>query len=180
MGRKDWPAEKIWVALDPSPEVVSDACRHNADLLVTHHPLVFEPLKTLDFAMPVAGTIYLAACNHLSILTAHTNLDSAAGGVNDLLAAELDLQNVTVLDERGNARTDGSHPNTGLGRVGDLQRETTLEELGRRLKEKLALPLLRTVGRRNMPVGRVAVCGGSAGGLLARFFFFRCPGFCRW
>lgn len=97
IGQKDWPAEKIRIALDPLPEVVRDACANNTQLLVTHHPLIFRPLKSIDFSTPSGSVIHMAARHQMGIFSAHTNLDSAAGGVNDMLAACIGLKDRKVL-----------------------------------------------------------------------------------
>ncbi|MBW1940555.1 MAG: Nif3-like dinuclear metal center hexameric protein, partial [Deltaproteobacteria bacterium] len=53
VGQRDWPVRKILVALDPAVDVVAEACKNNVDLLITHHPLIFKPLKSIDFNTPI-------------------------------------------------------------------------------------------------------------------------------
>jgi len=91
------PVKNIWVALDPTYQVVNAACQQNIDLLITHHPLIFKPLQFLDFRTPEGSIIDLAARHHLSIFTAHTNLDSARGGINDVLAGRIGLYDLKPL-----------------------------------------------------------------------------------
>ncbi len=98
IGCESWPVKKIWVALDPSPPVIEKACEQDVNLLITHHPLFFKPVKKLD-----VGTLFgkcLADCiqKRLSIYSAHTNLDSVDGGLNDILAMRIGLQNCRILD----------------------------------------------------------------------------------
>jgi dinuclear metal center YbgI/SA1388 family protein len=97
VGHHDWPVNLIWVALDPTYEVITRACNNQVDLLVTHHPLIFRPLPSVNVGDTVGRTIELALKNQLSVLCAHTNLDSAHGGVNDMLAEKLGLKSVRVL-----------------------------------------------------------------------------------
>jgi dinuclear metal center YbgI/SA1388 family protein len=97
VGHRDQRAALIWVALDPSIHVVTDACEQGVDLLVTHHPLIHHPLKRIDFSSAVGAVVQKAVCHNLSIYSAHTNLDSAAGGVNDVLASTIGLENLQVL-----------------------------------------------------------------------------------
>lgn len=99
IGRRDQSVKLVWVALDPSMRVVTDACEQGVDLLITHHPLIYRPLKRIDFSSPVGGAIQKAICHNLSIFSAHTNLDSTAGGVNDILAEAIGLKNLSVLGE---------------------------------------------------------------------------------
>lgn len=97
VGKQDWPVRSVWVALDPLPEVVEAACDQHVDMLITHHPLLFQPLKQLDFNSPVGAILYQSAVHRLSIYAAHTNLDKATGGVNDMLARRIGLEDVSVL-----------------------------------------------------------------------------------
>jgi dinuclear metal center YbgI/SA1388 family protein len=89
--------QKIGVALDPTFEVVDRACRRSIDLLITHHPLIFKPLKSIAVNTPTGSVIHLATRNHLAIFAAHTNLDSAIGGINDILANRIGLSNLEPL-----------------------------------------------------------------------------------
>lgn len=97
IGQKDWPVRNIWVALDPLPEVVNAACRENADLLITHHPLIFKPLKSIAWDESLGQIILQAAQSRLAVFSAHTNLDIAPGGLNDIFAQRLGLTDLRPL-----------------------------------------------------------------------------------
>ena len=97
VGQKDWPVRNIWVALDPLYDVVEAACRQDVDLLITHHPLIFQPLRSIDFNTKVGSVIQMATRSQLAIFTAHTNLDIVADGLNDILASRIGLSNLSVL-----------------------------------------------------------------------------------
>jgi dinuclear metal center YbgI/SA1388 family protein len=97
VGRKDWPVRLIWVALDPLPEVIAAACDQRVDLLITHHPLLFTPIKNLDFSSPIGSILYQAAVSQLAVYSAHTNLDKVSGGLNDILAKRIGLDPVDIL-----------------------------------------------------------------------------------
>jgi len=101
VGQKDWPVRTVWIALDPLPDVVAAACKKDVDLLITHHPLLFQPLRSIDFSSPVGSIINLAARHRIAIFAAHTNFDNAAGGINDVLARRIDLKNLKVLGGSG-------------------------------------------------------------------------------
>ncbi len=100
VGHMNWPVKNIWIALDPTREVVAKACRNGADLLICHHPLVFKPLKSVDTRTPVGGIIETALRHRLAIYSAHTNLDSAADGLNDYLSFRLGLSGLKILQKR--------------------------------------------------------------------------------
>jgi dinuclear metal center YbgI/SA1388 family protein len=96
-GAKTWPVQRVVVALDPSLEVVAAACGDDADLLICHHPLIFKPISTIDFNTPLGKILGLAIEHQMAIFSAHTNLDSALGGLNDMLAKRLGLHQCRVL-----------------------------------------------------------------------------------
>ncbi|MFH2044268.1 MAG: Nif3-like dinuclear metal center hexameric protein [Pseudomonadota bacterium] len=100
-GKLDWPVKKVLIALDPTPDVIEVACSKRVDLLVTHHPMIFNPLKSIDFSSSTGSLIYKAAINNLAIFSAHTNLDSASDGINDLLALSIGLKNIKTLCKSG-------------------------------------------------------------------------------
>ncbi len=99
VGDKNWPVKSIMVALDPLPDIVAEACRKKINLLITHHPLIFKPLSRIDFSTPVGSTIQLSVQNRLSLFAAHTNLDSASGGINDIISEKLGLKALSVLSK---------------------------------------------------------------------------------
>ena len=80
------PADRIMVSLDPGRDAMAAAIAQECRLLLTHHPLIFKPLKRISAGEPVGALISLAITNGLSVISLHTNLDIAAGGVNDMLA----------------------------------------------------------------------------------------------
>ncbi|MBC2715697.1 MAG: Nif3-like dinuclear metal center hexameric protein [Desulfobacteraceae bacterium] len=96
-GDRNWAVKHVIVALDPSPSVIKTACEKNADLLITHHPLIFRPLKNLILDTPVGEIIDLSVRHRLAVFSAHTNLDSVHGGLNDLFAQKIGLKNLTFL-----------------------------------------------------------------------------------
>ncbi len=97
VGKLDWLVKRILIALDPTPDVIDFACNTRTELLITHHPMIFNPLKSIDFSSSVGSLIYKAAINNLAIFSAHTNLDSAAGGINDFIALHIGLKNIERL-----------------------------------------------------------------------------------
>ena len=103
IGNRDWPVKKVWTALDPLPEVVARACENGVDLLVTHHPLFFKPVKHIDCRSPLGRIAEMALSRRLAIFSAHTNLDSVPGGVNDVLVGRMGLHTVRVLADPADA-----------------------------------------------------------------------------
>jgi len=87
IGCRQWPVKRVLTALDPTPEVIREVRNRKADVLVTHHPLIFSPLRSLDLDTPIGGLLQELLRQHIAVISAHTNLDSVQGGVNDILAS---------------------------------------------------------------------------------------------
>jgi len=178
IGDPRWPARRLWVALDPSLEVVKAACGEDVDLLITHHPLIYRPLKSIDFDTPGGSIIQTAAQHQLAIFSAHTNLDIVRDGVNDVLAKRLGLKNLKILQSVETVeRLDdisfsliGGNAEHGIGRIGTLAKTTSLKSLALTVKKKLALNFAKIAGDPGLKVTRVAICSGSGSSLMQAFF----------
>jgi len=97
IGTLNKPISNVLIALDVLEEVVNEAIEKQAELIIAHHPIIFNPLKTILTDTPW-GKVYEKLIKHdIAVYAAHTNLDVAIGGVNDLLAEKLELQNTEVL-----------------------------------------------------------------------------------
>ena len=161
-GRKDRAVKKILVALDPFATVIDEAIALGADLIVTHHPLIFGgELKAVNTDTETGRCLLTLIENGIAAINAHTNLDQAPGGVNEVLAKKLALVNVQVLNPCGT--TEAGEP-WGLIRMGEVP-EQPLEAFLNRVKTLLGCEGLRYVNG-NKPVRRVCVGGGSCGGAL--------------
>ena len=97
IGDRNRPVETIRVALDPTPDVVNAASKDGVDLLITHHPLIFHPLKFIDLETPMGFILKTALERRMAIFSAHTNLDNANDGLNDILASRIGLEDLKVL-----------------------------------------------------------------------------------
>ncbi|MGI6712367.1 MAG: Nif3-like dinuclear metal center hexameric protein [Bacillota bacterium] len=97
IGHPGEKAENILITLDINEAVVNEAISQGIDLIISHHPLIFEPLKTLRFDTPLGKICAELISNNIAVYAAHTNLDRASGGINDVLAHILGLQNTEVL-----------------------------------------------------------------------------------
>jgi dinuclear metal center YbgI/SA1388 family protein len=97
VGDRSWPAQRVMVALDPTAAVVGEAGARSCGLLVTHHPLLFRALNSLDLADPVARVAVSAAEARIAVAAVHTNADVADPGVSDALAEELEIEVTGVL-----------------------------------------------------------------------------------
>ena len=167
VGSRRWPVHLVWVALDPDPRVIAAAVKAGVDLLVTHHPLIMEPLKRIDLDTPWGAAIAAALEHHLAIYSAHTNLDAAAGGTNDILAQILGLGDLVPFIPHPAGETEPAV--TGIGRQGSLTVVLSLKELGARVKAALGMESVRIVGDPALDVQQVVLCTGSGGSLVDQF-----------
>jgi len=155
---------KICVSLDPTLESLRASLKQGAQLLLTHHPLIFKAVNSLDVHSYPADVILEAARGGISIVAVHTNLDMAQMGINDMLAGQLGLREVVVLRE-----IDG-RAGCGLGRIGTLPSPVLLSSFVQDVKEILGTDRLRLVGNLEKQIRCVAVVGGSGGSLIKDAF----------
>lgn len=158
-GRRNAPVTKILVALDPFDAVCREAADLGAELIVTHHGLIFQPLKAVTDETVIGRRILSMCRNGISAINAHTNLDCAPGGVNDRLAQMLGLENIQVIDPMG---VDAEGREWGLLRCGAVT-EQPLRAFLETVKTNLRCDGLRYVDG-GKPVHKVAVGGGSCAG----------------
>ncbi|MGN0977365.1 MAG: Nif3-like dinuclear metal center hexameric protein [Faecousia sp.] len=156
-GHLDRTVTKILVALDPFAHVCREAKDFGAQLLVTHHVLIFQPGFLTDADQQGRNALFLIE-NGIAHINAHTNLDCAPGGVNDCLAAKLGLSGIRVIHPSG---VDEAGREWGLLRCGDTE-EQSLTAFLTFVKENLGCEGLRYVDG-GKPVRKVAVGGGSCG-----------------
>ncbi|AKP65701.1 Nif3-like dinuclear metal center hexameric protein [Levilactobacillus koreensis] len=161
LGSLDAEVHKVLVTLDVRPEVVAEAIKVGADFIFAHHPMMFHPAKNLDLAVP-QNQMYATLLKHdITVYGAHTNLDSAPGGMNDWLAAALGLHDVTgLVPSNGITAT----PEITMGRIGTLAQPTTVKAFAEQCKIIFNVQGLRLISHTpDAPVSRVAVLGGSGG-----------------
>ena len=163
---------KIMVALDPFESVCKEAADWGADLLVTHHPVIFQPAKAVTDDNGVGRALLQLIRSNISAINAHTNLDCAPGGVNDVLAAKLGLVDTDVLNPKG-VDQEG-HP-WGLLRHGKVTTKD-LNTFLQQVKDALGCEGLRYVDG-GKPVHHVVVGGGSCAGALQEVADMGCDTF---
>ena len=156
-GRKGREVKKILVALDPFRNVIEEAIDKKADLIVTHHPLIFrDKIMALNEDTETCRNLLTLVENGIAAINAHTNLDLAPGGINDILAATLGLQNIEVINPEGE---DSQGRPYGLLRCGTVEPQSLRDYLAS-VKKNLHCEGLRYVDG-SKTVSKVAVGGGS-------------------
>ena len=158
IGSPDAEVTSVLIGLDCTPELVDEAVACGADMIVTHHPLIFSGLKKIAPEDQVGAAVIKAVSNGISVYAAHTSADKVIAGVSGAMAAKLGLVNVQILDEDGEG--------TGLGVVGDLPELVTAAEAVALVKDRFALKAMRASRPVEGMISRVAMCGGSGGSLI--------------
>ena len=153
IGRADTPVEKALLSLDVTEEVVDEAVERGAQLIVSHHPVIWDEMKSLTDQKSGSEKLLRLLENGIAVISMHTNLDIVEGGVNDVLLSLLGAEN------------EGPFDDEGCGRKGRLQNALPLDAFLALCKEKLNTRGLRyyDAGR---PAEHIAVLGGAGGSAL--------------
>ncbi len=157
VGDPNHEVHRILVALDPIDSLLSQACNDRCDLIITHHPIIFRPLKSLRTDSPIGGFLARAVREGIGVVACHTNLDAIQDGVSDVLARLLGIEASRPLVPAGMHHDDSC----GLGRIGTYSVPLTPEDLLDRLRQACAPPWILEAGCRPERIRIVAVCGGS-------------------
>ncbi len=159
VGFCDAEVRTVVVSLDITDAVIEEAEEICAQLIVSHHPLLFDPLKRVTDDDPKGRKVIRLIQDGISAICLHTNLDTAEGGVNDCLMETLGARVTGLLDPHG-AHPDGTP--YGVSRLGELAAPVEFQDFLVRTKQRLHSGGLRYVdgGR---PVFRIACCGGAGG-----------------
>ena len=158
IGSPEDKVSSVLLGLDCTPELVDEAIACGADMIVTHHPLIFSGLKKISAEDLVGEAVVKAIRAGISVYAAHTSADKVIAGVSGAMAARLGLKDVRILDEDGEG--------TGLGVVGNLPEPMTAQDALELVKERFALRVVKSSKPVGCKIERVAMCGGSGGSLI--------------
>ena len=160
VGRMEQEVSKALLAVDVTDAVLDEAEREGCDLVITHHPLVFHPLKRFNSEGYVQRLVERAIRRGIALYACHTNLDSAPEGMSYYLATQLGIEKLSLLEPRTN------DPETGFGVVGELPEARPLMEYLKEVKERLGIGAVRHSLPVAAEVKRVAVCTGAGASLM--------------
>lgn len=156
-GRRDKEVETIYIALDATDEVIAEAASLGADMLLTHHPLIFKKLACIDAEDFIGRRVYQLIRNDISYYAMHTNFDVM--GMADAAADELALTDRQVLS----VTFEDDISKEGCGRVGRLARRMSVADCAELVKKKFRVPNVRVFGELGDIVEVAAVMPGSGG-----------------
>ena len=139
---------RVLVALDVTDEVIEYAIKGDFDLIISHHPLIFKPLSAITDENHIARKVVKLISSGISVFSFHTRADAVSGGVNDILADLVGIYSPVPFGE------------CGLGRIGEIDEECSLDDFASSVKLSLGVDSLRVADGYNT-VKRVAVVGGD-------------------
>ena len=151
VGDREKEVNHIFVAVDATDETIDAAINAGADLLLTHHPMIYSPLATITTDTFQGRRVMKMIQNDLCYMSTHTNYDSCR--MADLAAERLEMTECQVLEEVA----DG----IGIGKTGSLPKEMTVRECALYVKEKFQIPSVRFFGDGDQKVKIAAICPGS-------------------
>jgi len=154
-GRSDKEVKKVYIALEVTDEVVEEAAAAGADMLITHHPLIFSSLKKVNDEHFISNRIVKLLQHDISYYAMHTNYDVLRMG--DLAGEIMGLEHAGILE----VTRIGEGPERGIGCIADLEHSITLEACCKRVKKDFSLEAVRVFGNLEDPVRRIAISPGS-------------------
>lgn len=153
IGSPESDVNKVLVGFDCTPSIVEEAISIGADMIITHHPLIFTGIKKISDRTMTGRMIISAIKNDIVIYSCHTNMDKVPGGVSGRMAAKLGLRDVKILQDDGTGN--------GLGVIGLLPCPLHSEDFVKLVKDSFSLQSLRSSKLIDKPISKVAMCGGS-------------------
>lgn len=163
IGNPDRPIHRLMTTLDVRPEVVDEAIEQGVDFIFAHHPVMFHPARDLDTRNPQNAMYAKILAHHITVYAAHTNLDTANGGMNDWLAARLGLKDCQPLVPAGSDPVSGQP--VGMGRIGTLDdggmNPREFADFCQRIFNVAGLRLVTNPADAERAIHRVAILGGA-------------------
>ena len=157
VGDFDMEVKKVLVALDIDDNVINEAIENNVNMIITHHPFIFGSIKNINSSNTTGKRAIKLIKNDIAVYSAHTNLDIAKNGTNDVLAKLLQLNDTEIL-----LKSDDD--TNGLGRVGIISNEMSFLDFSISLKEKLKMKNLTITGDTKKMIKKVGLCTGQCSG----------------
>lgn len=162
IGNPNAELTKIFVCLDVSEEVITAAKNFGANLIITHHPLIFHAIKNIRTDLSLGKKISALIKNDIAVFAAHTNLDITIGGVNDVLADKIGLIDVKMFGAE----------EFSLGRIGRLAEPVSLENFAEHIKKVLRIENIRVIRAGDFLISKVGICGGAGADIISKAKFF--------
>ncbi|MFI3327939.1 MAG: Nif3-like dinuclear metal center hexameric protein [Rikenellaceae bacterium] len=163
VGATESDIQSVLLTLDVTERVVDEAIERNIGMIISHHPLIFSPLKSITGATDAERAIVKAIKNNIAIYSAHTNADSAHGGVSQILAEKLGVKITAAMEQNPSFEI-----HIGLGVIGELDEPTNTLEFLAKVKSVLNLPIVKHSEPHTQMVQKIAICGGSGASFIEK------------
>jgi GTP cyclohydrolase I len=160
VGNVHKPIERVLLALDITPSVMEEAMEKAVDLIITHHPMIFRPLKKIDYATTTGQLVKKLVTHDIALFAAHTNLDRSSAGTGKALAELIGLKDIKPY-------VDDEKDEMNMVITGAFEPSLSGQEVVNLLKEKLITSVLRIIGD-IMETKTVAIIPGSGGSMLGK------------
>ena len=161
VGLTETEVSGAFLCLDVTEKIVDEAIQRGCNLIVSHHPLLFRGLKTISDLTDVQRTVMKAICNGICVISMHTNMDNAKGGVNFKMAEKLGLRDVQFMAPK---TVDGVESGSGI--IGDLQEPMASDDFVPKVKKAFGVECAMCNELLRRPIRKVALCGGAGDFLL--------------
>ncbi len=159
VGRSDREVDCVYIALDATETVIEQAIACQAQLIITHHPMIFSPLKQINDQNFISRRVLAMIENNMSCFAMHTNFDVSK--MADLCAKRLDLKHVGVLEETIAPHKFENETSLGIGCVGELPQIISLEDLAQKVKDVFDIPSVKIFGDFSEKLSKIGICPGS-------------------
>ena len=150
IGNGESEVHKALIGFDCTPALIAEAVEVGADMVITHHPLIFRGISKISMATDTGRTVMEAIRHGITVYACHTNMDKVLCGVS------------------GHTASDSDADGNGLGVIGELPSPVSAEDFLKAMKSALGLSVVRHSRLPDAPVFRVALCGGSGHSLIGR------------
>ena len=158
VGQSSFPVSKVYLALDATTSVVEQAIEEGCDLIVTHHPILFRAIKSINDDCALGLKLMDLIRNDVAVFSMHTNFDSCPGGMGDLVCERLQLQKTGFLEPTG--YEDDKELPYGIGFTAELPHRMTAPEFAAFVKERFQLPFVQYYDA-GLSIKTIACCPGS-------------------
>lgn len=153
VGDKNKDVKKVLITLDADENVVDDAKKSECDLIISHHPLIFTPIKRITEDDSMSKSIIKLIKNDISLISMHTNFDSVNSGLCDLF-----LDKIAKTKDRTSIEGDSEN---GLGRIAQLCEVKSLLDILNTIKNEFKIDNLKYIGDKEKEIKKIAVCNGG-------------------
>lgn len=153
VGNNEKDVKKIMIALDATGDVINQGMERKIDMLITHHPMLYSPVKKITYDDYIGKRIIDLISSDIAYYAMHTNFDATA--MANIAAKKLGLVNIKILEE------EISQTEVGIGRYGCLEENITLEQCAKLVKEQFNLDHIKMVGDKNKQISCIAISPGS-------------------